>query len=405
MAIKVLDKNLNFCIVTHEYPPQIGGVGNSTHRIANLLAEYGLSIHVVVFSKSKDPIPFDESITTSKEGSVTTHRAKVWCPQRKHENLESDDRPYSVLEDLTQYNREMFDVLVYLHKRFNYSLLHGFFLYPSGFVATMVARYLGIKSIVSIRGNDIGKYTFDSQRLKFIEQALRNADYVTSVAESLLKMAERVIFPSNGRSQVILNSVEIPDNQSLKIPTLPLKGNVIGTAGIFRYKKGLLYLFKALSKLNGQIDFTLLLLGDFFDDYERKLHMKYLQELGLKEKAVITGRLEHKDFLSYLQLCDIFVIPSLFSEGCPLVLLEGMSVKRPIIASRTGEIPEIVQDGKSGILVEPGSSEDIYQNLVRLLEDDSLRNMIGEGAKLRVQELSPERELREWLGVYKAVLE
>jgi len=347
MAIKVLDKNLNFCIVTHEYPPQIGGVGNSTHRIANLLAEYGLSIHVVVFSKSKDPIPFDESITTSKEGSVTTHRAKVWCPQRKHENLESDDRPYSVLEDLTQYNREMFDVLVYLHKRFNYSLLHGFFLYPSGFVATMVARYLGIKSIVSIRGNDIGKYTFDSQRLKFIEQALRNADYVTSVAESLLKMAERVIFPSNGRSQVILNSVEIPDNQSLKIPTLPLKGNVIGTA----------------------------------------------------------GRLEHKDFLSYLQLCDIFVIPSLFSEGCPLVLLEGMSVKRPIIASRTGAIPEIVQDGKSGILVEPGSSEDIYQNLVRLLEDDSLRNMIGEGAKLRVQELSPERELREWLGVYKAVLE
>ncbi len=401
----MIDKNLNFCIVTHEYPPQIGGVGKSTYRIANLLADYGLNINVVVFSKSNNPIPFDQTLTTSKEGLVTVHRAKVWCPQRKHENLESDDKPYSVVEDLTQYNREMFDVLLYLCKRYNYSLLHGFFLYPSGFIATMVARYVGIKSIASIRGNDIGKYIFDSRRLKFIEQALRNADYVTSVSESLLKLAERVIFRLNGRAQVILNSVEIPDNQSLKIPTLPLKGSVIGTAGIFRYKKGLLYLFKALSKLNGQTDFTLLLVGDFFDDYERRLHEKYLEEFEIKERTVISGRLEHKDMLNHLQLCDVLVIPSLFSEGCPLVLLEGMSVNRPIIATRTGAIPEIIQDGKSGLLVEPGSSEEIYLNLVRLLKDDSLRNMIGEEAKLRAQELSPERELREWLGVYKSVLE
>src|SRR5439155_653851 len=121
------------------------------------------------------------------------------------------------------------------------------FLYPSGFIATAVARLHDLPSIVSIRGNDVGKYAFDPLRRPFVRAALEQADQVTSVATSLTCFADRMLAPIAHKSRTILNSVEIDPDLPRDRPEVATQGLVIGSAGLFRYKKGLIYLLKALA--------------------------------------------------------------------------------------------------------------------------------------------------------------
>jgi glycosyltransferase involved in cell wall biosynthesis len=257
--------------------------------------------------------------------------------------------------------------------------------------------------IASIRGNDIGKYAFDPLRLPFIRSALENAAYVTSVASSLTELADRAITPIGGKAKTILNSVDLTRLRPQARPDLNLKGIVIGTAGLFRYKKGLVYLFKALADIGNRFDYSLLLAGDFFSDDDRQPHLQMLRDYGLSQRAVVTGKISPDRMPDYLQLFDVLVFPSLFSEGCPLSMLEAMAMKKVIIGSRAGAIPEIIRDRENGLLVEPGSSDEISQALVRVLENPALRERLAANAAATAGAMTPDREFREWLEVYETI--
>jgi len=390
-------KKIKTCLVTGQYPPQVGGVGHSAYRVANLLANQGLSVHVVALQKHHAPLPFDESFSSTQEGEVLVHRIKVFHPNR------SNDAAWSEADVLTRYNREMFHALEFFQQRYQYDVLHAFFLYPAGFIAGLVGRLHGAKTIASIRGNDIGKYAFDPLRMPFIRSALENADYVTSVATSLIELADRAITPIAGRAKTILNSVDLARLQPQTKPALNLRGTVIGAAGLFRYKKGLLYLFKALASLKERFEFSLLLAGDYFKEEDRLPHERYLHEYGLSGRTVVTGKIPPDRMADYLQLIDILVFPSLFSEGCPLTMLEGMALRKAVIGSRAGAIPEIIRDHENGLLVNPGSAEDLSQALVELIENPALRERLAANAAQTVSAMTPEREFRKWMSVYETL--
>ncbi len=388
---------LKTCLITGQYPPQVGGVGHSAHRVANLLARRGLQVHVVALQKHPTPLAFDESYTSTQEGEVLVHRVKVYHP------TPGSDAANSETEILTRYNREMFQAVEHFQLRYNYDVLHAFFLYPAGFIAGLVGRMHGVKVIASIRGNDVGKYVFDPLRLPFVRSSLENADYVTSVATSLTDLADRAITPLAHKAKTILNSVDLAKLRPQSKPALPLRGKVIGTAGLFRYKKGLLYLFKALARLQEQHDFTVLLAGDFFKEEDRGPHVQWLRECGLTERTIVTGKIAPERMADYLQLFDVLVFPSLFSEGCPLSMLEAMALKKVIIGSRAGAIPEIIRDRENGLLVAPGSVDDITHALSAVLNDSALSARLAQGAAETVATMTPEREFREWLAVYETV--
>lgn len=386
------------CIVTGQYPPQVGGVGHSAFRVANILASRGLQVHVVALQKHPTPLPFDESYSSTQEGEVLVHRVKVFHPKREEGVAFADG------EVLTRYNREMFHALEHFQQRYKYDVLHAFFLYPAGFIAGLVGRLHGVKMIASIRGNDIGKYAFDPLRLPFIRSSLENADYVTSVATSLTDLADRAITPIAGKAKTILNSVDLTRLRPQARPELNLKGIVIGTSGLFRYKKGLVYLFKALAEMNGRFDYSLLLAGDYFSEDDRQPHQQMLRDYGLSSRTIVTGKIPHDRMADYLQLFDILVFPSLFSEGCPLSMLEAMTMKKVIIGSRAGAIPEIIRDHENGLLVNPGSSEEIARALTEVVQNPALRQRLAENAAATANAMTPEREFQEWMEVYEAAL-
>jgi glycosyltransferase involved in cell wall biosynthesis len=80
---------------------------------------------------------------------------------------------------------------------------------------------------------------------------------------------------------------------------------------------------------------------------------------------------------------DIFVLPSL-NEGIPMVLLEAMALSRPVVASRTGGVPEIIEDGKSGLLVEPGNPMAIAEAIESLIRQVKKADQLGINGRVRV---------------------
>jgi glycogen(starch) synthase len=88
------------------------------------------------------------------------------------------------------------------------------------------------------------------------------------------------------------------------------------------------------------------------------------------------------------QQASIVVVPSVWPEPCPTVVLEAMAHGRPVVASRIGGIPDLVEDGRSGLLVRPNDPAALADSLWRILTDHDLRRRLGRAALTRAQQFS-----------------
>ena len=165
---------------------------------------------------------------------------------------------------------------------------------------------------------------------------------------------------------------------------------IIGTIANFYPSKGLEYLIQAAGLLKDREDLIFLIIGDGFlrTGLERQI-----KNLGLQNKIFLLGHLENAR--QYLPAFDIFLLPSV-KEGFPWVVLEAMSAKLPMIATKVGAVPEIIEDGKNGLLVEPGQPKQIAQKIKELLANDYLKKEIGiQGHQTLLFKFSPEKMVKE----------
>ncbi|HEY0070535.1 MAG TPA: glycosyltransferase [Chloroflexia bacterium] len=110
---------------------------------------------------------------------------------------------------------------------------------------------------------------------------------------------------------------------------------------------------------------------------------KYATELGMLDSgaALFTGT--RNDIAHLLGAMDVFVLPS-HKEALPVAVLEAMAMCLPVVATRVGGLPEVVQDGSTGLLVEPGDRPALRDALARLLSDRELAHRLGASGQARV---------------------
>ncbi len=112
--------------------------------------------------------------------------------------------------------------------------------------------------------------------------------------------------------------------------------------------------------------------------------------LGLKDHVRLLGWQSDADLLRIYQLSDLMILPALSVkddvEGFGIVLLEAAAAGLPVVATRVGGIPDAVEDGKSGVLIDPGNYELMSRTIVALLRDDEMRVSLGEFSRNRVRE-------------------
>ena len=134
----------------------------------------------------------------------------------------------------------------------------------------------------------------------------------------------------------------------------------LGSIGRLSPEKGYKYLIKAFSLLVKKgVDACLVIIGE---GEEAFMLAQMVEDMGISHSVFFAGYLNHAG--NYIPNFDVYVIPSL-TEGLPITLLEAMKAQIPVIASRVGGIPEVLDQGQCGILVQPGNAEDLFENVLR----------------------------------------
>jgi L-malate glycosyltransferase len=175
---------------------------------------------------------------------------------------------------------------------------------------------------------------------------------------------------------------------------------LIGTIGRLTPVKGIPYLLQAARMLLRQgVNVKVLIVGD---GSIRPDLMTQARDLGISEHIVFLGHREDTNLL--LQALDIFVLPSL-SEGIPMALLEAMAASRAVVASRVGGVPEIVEDGVEGFLVEPTDVNGLTERCLRLIQSPDMAHKMGQTAKARVErDFSAENMAHRVVALYKELI-
>ncbi len=162
----------------------------------------------------------------------------------------------------------------------------------------------------------------------------------------------------------VYNGIELPSEQPL-----PTSYNLLYVGRLERVK-GVEILLRAMAEIIKSVPTVhLRIVGDGPD----KLNLEKLaKQLNISKTVTFCGWLKGDDVLAEYKNTRVLVIPSLWPENLPTVALEALAVGRPIIGSRVGGIPELVEDGVSGFVIEPGSIEDLAKAAGILLTDPDI---------------------------------
>jgi glycosyltransferase involved in cell wall biosynthesis len=366
-------------LIAERFPPDIGGVASSAGRIAKNLCQLGHEVDVVVWSRYLQP------------GQVVNSSSDTEEPQTEI-NLFPHLQIYRVglYRHWDMSMTQTLNVLDWLHSQHSYEAVWGHYLFPAGFFAVWFAQLKGLPSLVSARGNDVDRGVFPPGDFARLQWTLEQTDVIAAVSQDLAKKIQLV----SRRNDIIVlkNAVDTelfapvlapPEKMALRQSLgIAEKEIVLGFAGELREKKGQAFLLPALTRVREQCEACLLIIGEVRTTQEAELQVYSLQHPEDYQRTLITGHLsEPAKVAQYLQLCDVFLLPSLW-EGLPNALLEAMSCGLGCIASDAGGIPEVIVPGVNGFLVSRSQLHRLGEAILEYLElEENKRETLSQAAR------------------------
>jgi glycosyltransferase involved in cell wall biosynthesis len=159
-------------------------------------------------------------------------------------------------------------------------------------------------------------------------------------------------------------------------------------------EKGIETLLRAYKAISDEFDLKVLGTGPL--EEELRGQHREVEFLGYKEGEELKRIVSKSAFV---------VVPSEWYENCPMVVLEAMAMGKPVIGSRTGGLPELIDDGKTGLLFEMGNIEELGKKMKALAQDRAMRISLGKAARRKVEsEYSYQKHCRGLLEIYENVL-
>ena len=217
----------------------------------------------------------------------------------------------------------------------------------------------------------------ESVRAELLKQTRVSADLVTVIASGVEAVEQ---LPT-----AVLDPKRIP---------------VVGTAGPLEASKGLPYFLGAAQKvLAAQVAAEFVIAGAGPEEENLR---RLSRELGIAEHVTFVPNV--LDLTTSLTAMDVFCLPSL-RQGLGTIMLEAMSLGRPVIATGVDGVYSVVKDNETGLVVPPSNSEQLAQRMLELLRDPIRARQIGNNARQMVQrDFSVDRMMRDTVEVYQGVL-
>lgn len=340
---------MRLLLITENYPPDRGGMGESCDRIVRGLGRAGASVDVVHFDRRAARA----SHRRTAHGSITRVVAEA-------------DAAHTI-NLLWNRIEQTLDLDAVTHVvAFGGTL-------PM-LCAPAFAAWIGRPLVTLIRGNEFDAGLFDPRRRPILEDALRRSAAVCTVTRS---HAEKIaaLWPEVA-PHVIANGIDFELWQATEADRVRAaqwratnadpSRRVLGLFGHLKNKKGVPFFVDSLLRTGLAERFHLLLVGEI--------------ESAPAVPHTLLPPVDRFELLPFYLACDVIVLPSHY-DGFPNVLIEAMALARPILASRAGGMGDVLADGDTAFLFEPGDDDSCREAIVRAAaaSDEELQRM-GEAA-------------------------
>jgi len=262
----------------------------------------------------------------------------------------------------------------------------------SGPAAAIAARLAGVRRVVMVVNNMAIGYARPARWLDYpLDRLVARcvSGFVTGSSAAAAEL-RAVLRLSDSQCRALPNGValrptsETPEQTRSRLGVSACETTVFGIVAVHRHNKGHQILLEAMANLRARVPsppVTLLIEGDGPLRHELE---RYTESTGLTASCRFIG--DETNVMNFLAAVDVIVLPSLYGEDFPNVVLEAMGMGRPVIASRMCGTPEQVIDGITGRLVEPGDVAGLADAMARLAEEPSMRAGMGRAGRARFEE-------------------
>jgi glycosyltransferase involved in cell wall biosynthesis len=293
--------------------------------------------------------------------------------------------------------------IIFIFLNFRVDIYHGFF-------TPLLALFAPKKTITHFQGNAI----FELPLYRYFKKRY-NTSYYVFLSEYTKREFEKK-YSEIKASQLFLihNCVDTNHFKPLmEIPSKDPSKTCICFYGGWIPEKGIFDILSAAEILEKKrLDFRIYLGGSAFSHYKDSIwgnsadiDKKVREWVGRLKTVEIVGDIEYQQLPNFINGMDIGLMPSSYPEPFGIVNIEIMACEKPIIATRVGGIPEIVDDGVNGYLVSPNKPEEIAQKIELFLENKDLIKTMGLAAREKVMShFTLERYLDSITKLYKAIL-
>ncbi len=258
---------------------------------------------------------------------------------------------------------------------FQPDLLHLFSIGPNLFIRSRVPSLAALSTVITLHGELPGSTTAG----RLVARALEEARGISTCSEAVSRALLQARPELREKVRVVLNGVPEPAGPIAELPELPR----LLFLGRLAPEKGPAIAVRAFARLAGGFPGARLTMAG--DGPERPALERLIDDLGIAGQVELCGWVAPSRTAPLLDAATLLLIPSLH-EGLGLAAIEAGQRGRPVVASRTGGIPEVVVDGITGFTVPPDDPAALASAASRLLEDPGLALSMGRAARRHVQE-------------------
>jgi len=359
--------------------PTFGGSGIVATELGRRLAERGDQVHFISMS-----LPYR---LPAYESNVFFHEVAAETYPLFAQNPPLPLMLASMMADVAETQR--LDVL-HVHYAMPFA--------TSAFLAKQLVAPRRLPVVTTLHGTDITVVGQQPAFFRMTKFSIESSDRITAVSEAL-KAATVESLGIHKPIEVIPNFVD-PDvfapRRRRTHMLAPAGTRVLMHASNFRPVKNVEMVVRIFAAVHERMDARLVMVGDGPDKPRAE---QLARELGVARHVLFLGNQEVMEEL--LPLADVFLLPS-STESFGLVALEAMSAGVPVVASRVGGLPELIESGVTGFLEPPGNLGAHVRAVMSLLEDGALRRRFGRaGRKVAREQFEVGRVVERYRKVYE----